>query len=126
MFIGKEKDALTAIEGPFDNRRSIGGSTDNTTIATTESFEISSRVYIGNRNNASVIPKHIRQHLPALLNLGNIRHIGHRTTCSRIGQNDFLLWSAQDIGSFGHEVNATEDNIIGFRSRGCELGQFER
>src|SRR5579884_4249854 len=101
MFIGKEKDALTATEGPFDDRRSVGRCTDDTAVATTESFEIGSRVDIGDRNNACVIPKHFCQHLPALLDLGNISHIGHGAACSGIGQDDLLLWSAQNIGSFG-------------------------
>src|SRR5690349_6214036 len=105
MFIGKETDALTMTEGPFDDRRSIGGGTDDSAIATTESVEIGSIVDIAVMNNTLVISKHFRQHVPAVAVLVSISEIGHGAVGSGIGRDDLLLWSAQNIGSLVHEVD---------------------
>jgi hypothetical protein len=63
-------------------------------------------------------------------------HIGHRATCSHIGQYNFdvqilALFSffgaiGKDVGCFGHEVHAAKDDVTAIGTFGGEFAQLVR
>ena len=52
-----------------------------------------------------------------VLDLIDRRHVRHRTSGTEVGQDDTLMVFAKDIGRFGHEMNAAEDDIFGLGLR---------
>ncbi len=136
MLIREEEDTLPPRKGPFQHRLGVRRCADNAAVTPAEGFEISGGIHVRDGNDASQLAaiwpgdgiKYARalKRGPAFFNFGNICHIGHRTARCRIRQNHGLLGAAEDVGAFGHEVNAAEDNIIGFWVRGSKLRQLER
>ncbi len=51
--------------------------------------------------------------LPTGFDLGDFGHIGHRAAGVQVGQNDLLAGEAEHVSAFGHEVDATENNVLG-------------
>src|SRR5215831_6552948 len=76
-----------------------------------EGLDGGSGVHVGDWNdlgrveNAAELP-------PAGFHLPNVGHIRHRTTGAQIRKNHNLPIAAQDIGAFGHEVNATKYDVL--------------
>ena len=74
---------------------------------------------------------HVRPLTPTIgaeisgVNLGEAGHVGHRTTGAHVRQYRRLLGPRQNIGDFGHEMHAAENNVIGIRLR-RQLGQPQR
>src|SRR5215472_1627858 len=87
-----------------------------------EGLDGGSGVHVGDWNdlgrveNAAELP-------PAGFHLPNVGHIRHRTTGAAIRKNHNLAIAAEDIGAFGHEVNAAkyDELALGFGSLLREL-----
>ena len=47
----------------------------------------------------------------------DFRHVGHGAAGVEIGQDDLLAVAAEDVGAFGHEVDAAEDDVASLRFR---------
>src|SRR5215469_7091681 len=60
---------------------------------------------LGGGDNASELP-------PAGFHLPNVGHVRHRTTGAAIRKNHNLPIAAEDIGAFGHEVNAAKYDVL--------------
>jgi hypothetical protein len=52
-------------------------------------------------------------------------HICHRTSSSKVGKDDFLFLTCQDICAFGHEMDAAENDEFGIWVISCSLRQLE-
>ena len=63
---------------------------------------------------------------PRLLDLVDSCHIRHRATCCEIGEDHGLAIAGEDVGGFGHEVHATEDDVFGIRPGSRGLRELER
>ena len=51
--------------------------------------------------------------LPAIFNLADLGHIRHGAASVQVRQDDLLILAAEDVGAFGHEMNAAEDDVFG-------------
>ena len=49
--------------------------------------------------------------LPAIFDLCNLGHVGHRAACIQIGKNCQLTGPGQNVGTLSHEMHATEDDV---------------
>ena len=47
---------------------------------------------------------------PCGFHLVKVCHIGHRTPCGKVRQNDLLVVCREDVCRFGHEVHPAEDD----------------
>ena len=59
----------------------------------------------------------VGQHVPAVLDLAQRRHVGHRAPGGEIGQHDLLVGGGEDVGGLGHEVHAAEHDVRRLRPR---------
>src|SRR6266566_7900000 len=125
VFVGEEEYALAMAERPFNHGRSVRRGANDATIAPTKGFEVGGRVHVGDGNNSGVIAQCIKEHLPAFLHFGDVRHVGHRAASGGIGQDDLLVRRAKDICALSHKMHAAKDDVIGLGTRGCQLGEFE-
>ena len=66
------------------------------------------------------------ERLPALLDLVDVGHVGHRAAGVEVGEDHALVVGGEDVGRLGHEVHAAEDDVGGAGVVGRELGQLER
>ena len=56
---------------------------------------------------------HLRELAPGNLELVGGRHVGHRAAGGEVGQHDFLMRRAENVGALRHEVDAAEDDELG-------------
>jgi len=73
-----------------------------------------------------MVSQNFLQVFPGVADVIHRCHVGHRTTRSDVGQDDFLVGPAQNTGRLSHEVNAAKDYVIGVGKAGSLLGQKER
>ena len=65
-----------------------------------ERLEHGSRIHVDRRHHRLFDRYHAAKRFPTLVDLLDRRHVGHRAAGRHVGQNDRLVASAQDIGSF--------------------------
>ena len=66
-----------------------------------------------------------REAFPALLDLVDVGHVGHRAAGVEVGQDDPLVRAGEHVGRLGHEVHAAEDDVGGLVVVRREPGQLE-
>ena len=88
-------------------------------------LEVSGGVDVGDRRNLLIGIDHFANFAPGAINLGQVRHIGHRTTRAHVGQYHLLRRLGEYVGDFRHKVHAAEHQVIGIGARG-EFGQAQR
>ena len=49
--------------------------------------------------------------VPAVLDLVDRGHVGHRAAGGEVGEDDLLLVAGEDVGALGHEVHAAEHDV---------------
>ena len=54
-----------------------------------------------------------RKGLPGFGDFFKIGHIGHRTASIEVGEDHGLMVAGEDVGGLGHEVDATENDVLG-------------
>ena len=124
MLVREEQDATFLGVGPFQHSSGIGAGTDDPTVATAEGLQVGCGIHVSHRDDVACADKTI-EILPGILNAFTVRHIGHGATSGEVRENDFNIWIGQDIGRFGHEVNAAKDDILAAFDACSFLGKFE-
>ena len=121
MLVGEEQDALSAFEGPFQDHLGVRGGAHDSAVAAAEALDRGRGIHVGDGDDRDATvgigfgAEEFGQLLPAVLDLIDACHIGHRTTGGEVGQDDRLLRFRQQVGGFGHEVDAAEDDGLGLR-----------
>ena len=72
------------------------------------------------------VDAHLGELAPGDLELIAGGHVGHRAAGGEIGQDDFLVRRAQDVGALGHEVDAAEDDELRLAARGDGARELQR
>ena len=90
-------------------------------MRTDEGFDCRGRVDVGDRDDTLLAvldaigaDTHLLEFPPGHLELVGRRHVGHRAAGREVGQDDFLMRRAQDVGALGHEVDAAKDDELCF------------
>ena len=97
---------------------------DRAAVPAGEGLDRRGGVHVGHRHG-DVGDAGLDQLVPALLDLVDRGHVGHRAAGREVGQHHGLGVGGQDVGRLGHEVHAAEDDALGIRPGGGLLGQLE-
>ena len=68
----------------------------------------------------------VGERVPALLDLVDVGHVGHRAAGVEVGEDHPLVVAGEDVGRLGHEVHAAEHDVGGLVVVGGEAGELER
>ena len=66
------------------------------------------------------------QRVPGIDDIADLGHVGHRAACFEVRQDHLLMRLAEDVGAFRHEVNAAEEDELGFGARRGLLRELVR
>ncbi|SBT10145.1 hypothetical protein ACCAA_890024 [Candidatus Accumulibacter aalborgensis] len=125
MLVGKEENLFPALEGPASDRSGVRRGAHDAAACTAEGLEIGGRVDVGHRGDLLIDVEYLAEFAPAALDLGQIGHVGHRAAGGEVRQDGHLFRLRHDVGDFGHEMHAAEDNVLRFGLRG-EAREFQR
>ena len=119
MLIGKEEHPPPAGERPLEDRAGVGRSADDAAAAAAKRLQIGRRVHIRDRSDFLDVDR-LRQLRPAVFDVFDRGHVGHRAAGGKIGKDDGDALSAaggelfravgEDVGRFRHKVDAAEDD----------------
>src|SRR5208337_3192420 len=123
VLIGQEKQLRISLQSPPHGAGGVRRSADHASAFATESFNRGGRVDVSDGRNAFVIAEvggQARAHklFPAVFDLLDVGHIGHRASGIEIGKNHNLAGSGKNVGALGHEMHAAKDNIFSRRLGG--------
>ncbi len=81
-------------------------------------------VHIGDGDDAAHVGD-LGQLLPGFLDLLYVGHVGHGAPGVEVGEEHLLVGAGQDVGRFGHEMDAAEDDELGLADLGRHAGEPE-
>jgi len=110
-------------ERPIESRSSVGTRADSSSVLADKTLEVRGGIDVGHGDDLRLVSgsveldvtQDLRELLPAGSNLEEIRHIGHGASGGEVGEDDLLVIAGQDVGGFGHEVNAAEHDELSLR-----------
>ncbi len=103
----------------------VGRRADDAAVTADEALDRGGGVHVGDRDHGDEavrvdgleVAVDVCELLPALLDLVDVGHVGHRAPGGEVGQDDGLVGAGQEVGGLGHEVHAAEDDRLGLRAR---------
>src|SRR5882762_5484435 len=119
VLVGEEENFLTRLEGPCHDPGGVGAGADRAALLTGKGFDGRGRVHVGHRDDLTRIEER-RELAPAGFHLADVGHVGHGAAGVPVGQNNCLVLTAENVGTFGHEVHAAKDNIAALDLRSLE------
>ena len=111
---GSVLGAVAEGEGPLKDGASVGRGAHRTAMFAHERFECCRGVHVGDRNDLRDICG-CREGLPCICDFLEVGHVGHRTARIEVGEDYGLMVAGEDVGGLGHEVHATENDVLGLR-----------
>ena len=118
MLVGQKENFLRARKGPVKGLAGVRRSAHQPAALSAESLDRGRRVHVRNRHNLLRREAGGHQRIPAVFDLPNLRHVGHRAAGVQVGQNHLLACSrrivgtAQHVGALRHKVHAAKDEIL--------------
>ena len=127
VLVGQEQDLRVRllVEPPLQGDVGVARRTDRAAVAAAERLDVGRGVHVGDGDDVLRDPG-IGQGVPAVLDLREPGHVGHRAAGREVGQHDDLVGRGQDVGRLGHEVDAAEDDELRLGPTGRIAGQLER
>jgi hypothetical protein len=107
MLIREEENFSCASEGPLECSASVGRGADKASSLAAEGFDGSGGVHVGEGDHVAGQACSFER-VPAVLDLPDLGHVGHRTTGVEVGQDHLLPGLAQNVGGLRHEMHAAE------------------
>jgi hypothetical protein len=89
VLVGHEQHPLAALERPLQRALGVGRRADRAAVPAGERLDGGAGVHVGDRHGA-VRDAGLGQHVPALLDLVEGRHVGHRAAGGEVRQHDGL------------------------------------
>ena len=92
-----------------------------------EGFEGGGGVHVGDGNEGEVwgVFAGFVDGGPGVLDFVELGHVGHGAAGTEVGEDDLLVVAGEDVGGFGHEVDAAEEDIFGLGEFGGFAGELE-
>ena len=92
-----------------------------------EGFEVGGGVHVGDGDEGGVGggAAGLLVDLPGVFDVLEVGHIGHGAASAQIGEDDLLVIGGEDVGGFGHEVDAAEDDVLSVGEFGGFAGELE-
>ena len=131
VLVGQEEDLAGPVEasgplqGPRQRRPGVGRRADRAIVPTGERLDGRRRVHVGHGDGV-LGDARVDELVPAVLDLGDRRHVRHRAAGREVGEDHGLVVTREDVGRLGHEVHPAEDDPRRVRPRGGLLGELER
>ena len=99
---------------------------DGPAVAAHERLQCGRGVHVGDRDDPLDVGDS-GDRLPRLLDRVDVGHVGHRAAGVEVGEDHLLVVAGEDVGRFGHEVDAAEHDVLGRRRcrRPCGTGRSE-
>ena len=114
---GKNSTRLRRCEGPIEHGPGVGRRADDAAVPAAKRLQAGRRVDVGDRRQVVGVD-HLAELLPAVFDLFDLGHVGQRAAGGHVGQDHRDALAAalgqplgpigQDVGRFGHEVDAAE------------------
>src|ERR1700674_1632926 len=123
VLVGEEKNFLATFESPLHDRGGVGTGTNRATVLTGEGFDSRGRVHVSDGDDLAIAER--GEFAPAGFHLADVCHVRHGAPRVQIRQNHDLVFAAEDLCAFRHEMNTTENDITPFGFRGLK-GELQR
>ena len=114
---GKKSTPAASGKCPIQHRLGVGRRADDAALAAAKRLQAGGRVDIRDRRHIGQVD-HLGQLLPAVLDLFDCRHVGHRAAGGHVGQDhgrppalaagQLFRAVGQHVGRLGHEMHAAE------------------
>ncbi len=115
VLVGEEENFFSAGERPLEGCAGVRRGADQAAVSPAEAFDCRSGVHVGQRNQSAgrcVGQPGAHERIPAIFDLADLGHVGHRAACVQVRQNHLLPWAAKDVGGLRHKVHAAEDHVL--------------
>ncbi len=122
---GKKSTFEPLAKRPVEDGPGVRRRADRTAVLAHERLQRRRRVHVRDRHHLRDVGD-VGERLPALLDLVDVGHVGHRAAGVEVGQDHALVVAGEHVGRLGHEVHAAEHDVGGGVVVGREAGQFER
>jgi hypothetical protein len=133
MLIREHDELLAVVPRPLHDARGVGRRAHDAAVIPDERLDRGRRVDVRHRHDAGAAVldcvrahAHLGELTPAHVELIRRRHVRHGTAGRQVGKQDFLVRRAQDVGAFGHEVHAAEDDELRGTAARRRARQLER
>ena len=104
VLIGEEQHLLAPVERPLEDGPGVGGGADRAAVLADERLQRRGGVHVGDRDDPVDVgdPGEL---VPGLLDLVDVRHVGHGAAGIEVREDDPLVVAGEDVGRLGHEVH---------------------
>ena len=133
MLVREHDQLVGLLPRPRHDRRGICRRADDAAVLAAESFDVGGRIDVGHGHDPSApfftlldVDAHFLQFAPADVELIAGGHVRHGASRREVWQHDLLVRRAHDIGAFGHEMNAAEDDELGLAATGRRARELQR
>ena len=123
MLIRQEDDLLPPAERPFEDQPRVAAGAAGPVVLPAEGLDGRGGVDVGDGNDGG--RRRVGQEGPRFLQLVDGRHVGHAATGGQVGEDDLDRIAGEDVGGFGHEMDAAEYDVFRIGLGGRDLGQLE-
>ena len=110
VLVGHEQHPVAPLQGPGQDAPGVGRGAAGAAVAADEGLHRRRGVDVGDGHDPLDVDD-AGQGLPALLDLVDVGHVGHRTAGVQVGEDDPLVGAGEDVGRLGHEVDAAEHDV---------------
>ncbi len=99
MLVGEEQHPVSALERPLEDRLGVGGGADDPAVPSDEALDRCGGVHVGHGDHRHTpvgvhgleVTEHLFELLPALLDLVDVGHVGHRAAGGEVGKDHRLV-----------------------------------
>ena len=124
VLVGKKQDATALRERPVEDGPCVGAGANDAAVPSAERLELGGRINIGYGGDVVGVDD-IAEVLPCRLDRFEVGHVGHAAPGGQVGKVNLDLVAGEDIGCFGHEVDAAKHDRPASLAVGGELAQLE-
>ncbi len=117
VLVWEEENAFAAGKGPFEDGAGVRAGADDASVAAAEGLQVGGGVDVGDGHEVVGVDDRAEVG-PGGFDGVEVGHVGHAATGGHVGQDDVDFGAGEDVGGFGHEVDAAEDD----GPAGCAFG----
>jgi hypothetical protein len=114
-------------ERPLKDFFAVAAGADGAAVLADEGFEGGGGVHVGDgdEGEAGGGAAGFVDDVPGVFDIFELGHVGHGAAGAHVGKEDVLVVAGEDVGGFGHEVDAAEDDVLGLGELGGFAGELE-
>ena len=125
VLVGEEEHLLAALEGVLERLGGVAGGADDALALAHERLEAGGAVHVRDWDDARAGAEGGGHLVPGRVDIAGIGHVGHGAAGGHVGEDDGDVGRREDVGGFGHEVDAAEEDELDALLAGGVLGELE-